>query len=60
MNINFVGWDNPVTHDEARMLYEELYGEDGARYLAVLKNAPPENAVISRLIAHLMRLVEVN
>lgn len=54
MNTNFVGWNNPIIHDDTRKLYEELYGENGARYLNILETSPHEIAVISKLLAHLM------
>lgn len=59
MNTNFVGWNNPIIHNDTRQLYEELYGENGSRYLAILENSPREIAVISRLIAHLMSCKEI-
>lgn len=59
MNTNFVGWNNPVIHDDTRKLYENLYGENGSRWLTVLESSPREIAVISRLIAHLMLHKEV-
>lgn len=59
MNTNFVSWNNPVIHDDTRKLYENLYGENGSRYLSILESSPREIAVISRLIAHLMLRNEV-
>ena len=59
MNTNFVGWNNPVIHDDTHKLYEDLYGENGSRYLAILESSPREIAVISRLLAHLMLRKEV-
>ena len=59
MNMNFIGWNNPVIHDDSRKLYENLYGENGSRYLMILENSPREIAVISRLLAYLMLCKEV-
>ena len=58
MKTNFIGWNNPVINDDTRSLYENLYGENGSRYLAILESSPREIAVISKLIAHLMFLKE--
>lgn len=60
MNTNFIGWNNPIIHDDTRKLYEDLYGANGSRYLSILESSPREIAVISRLIAHLMLRKEVS
>lgn len=53
MNMNFTKFPIPVFREDTQLLYTELYGEAGERFVDILNSSPNEIAVISRLIAFL-------
>jgi len=48
-----VKFPSPTMDETAQDLYEQLYGDVGARFVGILNSSPNEIAVISRLIAYL-------
>lgn len=55
MKINSVKFETPGMGENAKMMYEKLYGEAvGDRYIDILSTSPDEIAVISRFIAYMM------
>lgn len=53
MFVNMTRFPAPGLGEDARQLYETLYGEAGARFLEVLDTSPQEIAVLSRMAAYL-------
>ena len=55
-NANITRFDNPVLVENTKNEYTEVYGSDGEGFVRILKSAPDENAIISKLLLHLHKL----
>ena len=53
MNMNPTRFGTPGMGQEAEMVYNNVYGDNGFRFIRVLRESPYEIAVLSHLIAYL-------
>lgn len=50
MNINTIRFGTPGMGPEAETVYDNAYGDNGMRFVQVLRESPFEIAILSRLI----------
>lgn len=53
MSMNPTRFGTPGMGRETEQVYGSLYGDDGTRFVRMLRESPYEIAVLSRLIAYL-------